>query len=424
MPSQPEIACIAQTEDVVGEVPVWSAEEQALYWIDVFKPAIHRWRAADGVVASWTPPEKLGALALADDGRLLLAARSGLALFAPGTGGFDIIARPEADRPDNILNEGKCDRRGRFWVGSMDRRLVRDSGRLHRLDGDGSCHVMDAGIWIPNGLAWSPDDRLLYFADSHRKLIYAYPFDLASGEVGDRRVFADTADRPGVPDGAAIDAEGFLWSAHWDGGCLVRYAPDGRVDRVVALPVTRPAACAFGGPGLATLFVTTARFRLTAETLAAMHREMSPQPPSDLNPAITPELEQIMMKVLAKEPSARYRTADQLGRVLMTFGQARQSRAVALTPELPEAGETPVLGTRSENVPQPPIPTLPVRQPTTTMRVGEPAHRASDEPLLDDEETLDIDWVTIGLQLLVFLSVGGLIPFWIFIYLRLVNPVP
>jgi serine/threonine protein kinase len=162
----------------------------------------------------------------------------------------------------------------------------------------------------------------------------------------------------------------------------------------------------------------------TAETLAAMHREMSPQPPSDLNPAITPELEQIMMKVLAKEPSARYRTADQLGRVLMTFGQARQSRAVALTPELPEAGETPVLGTRSENVPQPPIPTLPVRQPTTTMRVGEPAHRASDEPLLDDEETLDIDWVTIGLQLLVFLSVGGLIPFWIFIYLRLVNPVP
>jgi sugar lactone lactonase YvrE len=265
----PEIAPIAQTEDVIGEVPVWSVEEQALYWIDIFKPAIHRWTAADDAVASWTPPEKLGAMALTDGGRLLLAARSGLAVFVPETGEFEIVSRPEADRPDNILNEGRCDRRGRFWFGSMDRQLRRDLGRLHRFDAGSSCRLMDKGVWIPNGLAWSPDDRVLYFADSHRKLIFAYEFDLDSGEIGDRRIFADTGRRPGVPDGAAIDAEGFLWSAQWDAGCLIRYSPDGRVDRMVELPVSRPAACAFGGAGLATLFVTTARFRLSSEALAA-----------------------------------------------------------------------------------------------------------------------------------------------------------
>lgn len=163
----------------------------------------------------------------------------------------------------------------------------------------------------------------------------------------------------------------------------------------------------------------------TAETLATMHRELSPQPPSDLNPAITPELEQIMMKVLAKEPSARYRTADQLGRVLMTFGQARQSRAVALSPELPEAaGELPVSPTGPRGESQPAISVTPARHATGPLPAGEPVYQTAPEMPLDDEETFDIDWVTVGLQLLVFLTVGGLIPFWIFIYLRWTSPVP
>ena len=162
----------------------------------------------------------------------------------------------------------------------------------------------------------------------------------------------------------------------------------------------------------------------TAETLAAMHRELSPQPPSMLNPAISPELEQIMMKILAKEPSARYRTADQLGRVLMTFGQARQSKAVALSPELPEAA--------SELPPLPPAvtesrpggSTAPLRHLTGPVPLAEPAYQTAREMPLDDEETDEFDWVTIGLQLLTFLSVGGLVPFWIFVYLRWTNPVP
>jgi sugar lactone lactonase YvrE len=263
-----EILCIAETEDVVGEVPLWSAADETLTWIDIFKPAIHRWSAATGAVASWTPPEKLGAAALCDSGRLLLAARSGLALFTPESGAFAHLARPETDRPQNIFNDGRCDRRGRFWVGSMDRMLQESSGRLHRLDGDRSSRVMAEDIWLPNGLAWSPDDRVMYIADSHEKAIYAYAFDLAAGTIRDRKLFADTSGLPGVPDGATVDTQGFLWSAQFDAGCVVRYSPDGRIDRRVALPVSRPTACTFGGAGLATLYVTTARFRLPPERLA------------------------------------------------------------------------------------------------------------------------------------------------------------
>ena len=198
----------------------------------------------------------------------MIAGRGGLAHYDPASGTLDRIVDPENGGAVNILNDGRCDRHGRFWVGSMTKTMERASGRLYRLE-RGHLDAVDDGIWVANGVCWSPDDKRMYFADSHVKTIFVYDFDLAAGTIGPRRIFATMDDRPGVPDGSSVDAEGFIWNAVFDGGCMVRYAPNGRICRTVQLPVSRPTACAFGGADLATLYVTTARFRLAPDKLAA-----------------------------------------------------------------------------------------------------------------------------------------------------------
>ncbi len=263
-----EIACVAHTMDVLGEVPRWHPIERALYWIDAFKPALHRLDPVSGKLESWTPPEKLGSFALRAGGGLLIAGRGELAHYDPASGTLDRIVDPENGGAVNILNDGRCDRHGRFWVGSMSKTMEHASGRLYRLE-RGQLDAVDDGIWVANSVCWSPDDKRMYFADSHVKTIFVYDFDLAAGKIGPRRIFATMNDRPGVPDGSSVDAEGFVWNAVFDGGGVVRYAPDGRLDRTVQLSVSRPTACAFGGADLATLYVTTARFRLAPNKLAA-----------------------------------------------------------------------------------------------------------------------------------------------------------
>jgi len=265
-----DVACGAHTQDVLGEVPIWSARDQALYWIDAFKPALHRFDPVTGQVQSWTPPVKLGSFALRANGGFLLASRGGLGDYDPVAGTFTLRHNPEADRPNNLLNDGRCDRRGRFWVGSMDKMLQQESGRIYRYAPDGSCAVMDDPVYLTNGIAFAPDDRWMYFADSHHKTIYRYDFDLAAGTIANRRPIATITG--GVPDGSCVDAEGFLWNAQFDAGRVVRYAPDGRLDRTLELPVTRPTSCTFGGKDLRTLYITTASFRLKdAEKAAQPH---------------------------------------------------------------------------------------------------------------------------------------------------------
>ena len=242
----------------LGEGPVWDARERALYWVDIRAPALHRFEPATGAVRTWPMPEAIGSVALRERGGPLVALRSGLHVLDPASGALTLACAPEPDRTENRLNDGRCDREGRFWVGSMHEREPGPTGALYRVDPDRRSHRIFDGITIPNGLGWSPDGRVMYFTDTPPRTIHAYDFDAGTGTPGEARVFARVPQDAGYPDGATVDAEGFLWSAHWDGWRVTRYAPDGRVDRVIGLPVQRPTCCAFGGDALDVLYVTSA----------------------------------------------------------------------------------------------------------------------------------------------------------------------
>jgi L-arabinonolactonase len=244
--------------NTLGEVPVWDVAEQALYWVDIQGKLLQRLHEPSGDVRVWHLPERIGSFALREKGGLVCAFASGFAFFDPETEAIDWIARPEAHIPTNRFNDGKCVSHGRFWAGTMDDGLTAHSGSLYRLDTDLSVHLMDSGVAIANALSWSPDERTFYFADTLDKEIHAYDYDAPTGRISRKRLFAHTRDDPGVPDGSTVDAQGYMWNAQWDGWRLTRYAPDGRVDRVVPLPVQKPTSCMFGGPDLRTLYVTTA----------------------------------------------------------------------------------------------------------------------------------------------------------------------
>jgi L-arabinonolactonase len=261
--------CVVDCKNQLAEGPLWDPIERSLFWVDIPAGLVQRFDPASGARAAWTLPEGVGALALREKGGLVVALASGFALFDPASGALRRLASPEAGLPDNRMNDGKCDRRGRFWAGTMNAGADMFAGSLYRLDADLSFRSMAGGIGISNGPAWSPDDLVFYFADSRRRLIYAYDFDLATGAIANRRVFADCSHEPFEPDGATIDEEGCLWSAQWNGWRIVRYTPDGGVDRIVEMPVQRPTSCMFGGPNLGTLYVTSARIGLTDEELAA-----------------------------------------------------------------------------------------------------------------------------------------------------------
>jgi len=253
------VRALGEARTHVGETPVYDAQADRLYWIDVREtPAIHALDLASGREKRWPMGEDIGSIAPAAGGTLVAGLRSGFAFFDPASGKMTPIADPEPGLPGNRLNDGKCDPAGRFWCCSMNPESGTADGSLYVLERDLRWRKLHGGYFTPNGLAWSRDGTTMYFADTRRGLVYAFPFDVRTGAIGERRVFADVGALPGGPDGATVDEEDHLWSAQVDGACLIRYAPDGRMDRVVRLPVSRPASCAFGGPGYRQLYVTTA----------------------------------------------------------------------------------------------------------------------------------------------------------------------
>lgn len=247
----------------LGEGPVWCPREQALYWVDSLAPALHRFEPATGATARWEMPAIIGSAVLRAQGGALVALATGFAFVDLETGAVTALGDPEAGRPGTRFNDGKCDRRGRFWAGTMDLDQRAPKGALYRLDADGEWHRQARGITVSNGIGWSPDDRTLYHVDSPTRRIFAHDFDAEEGALSGRRVFAEVPERAGFPDGLCVDSEGFVWCAIYLGGRVERYDPEGRVERTLALPVKRVTSCAFGGAELDVLYVTTARARGT-----------------------------------------------------------------------------------------------------------------------------------------------------------------
>jgi sugar lactone lactonase YvrE len=263
---QPEVRRVDAPACQVGESPVWHAGEQAWYWTDIPARTVWRLDAASGRVASWAAPEMVACMAPRAAGGLVAGMESGIFRLALQAGGDVVAERLAAPPPAELtagmrFNDGRCDRQGRFWSGTMfmDMAAARADGRLYRYDGQGLSQPLVAGLLTQNGLAWSPDGRTMYLSDSHpqRQLVWAFDYDLDDGVPSNRRLFIDMNQYPGRPDGATVDADGCYWLAANDAGLLLRFTPDGRLERRIALPMAKPSMPCFGGPGLDTLLVTS-----------------------------------------------------------------------------------------------------------------------------------------------------------------------
>jgi sugar lactone lactonase YvrE len=256
---------------LLSEGPRWDEERGELLWVDIVGSLLHRARVDPGGLldeVAWIQFDRfVGAVAPVLGGGYVLAAGGGF-LFLDPSGNVAELAQPEGGRDDVRMNDGACDPQGRFWAGTMAHDESPGAGVLYRLELDGSCTTILPGLTISNGIGWSPDGTEMYLSDSGTRTIDAFDFEPVTGDVSGRRTIAEVTE-PGVaPDGLTVDEQGNIWVALWGGGALRRYRPDGSSADTFPVPVERPTSCAFGGPDLATLFITTARHGLDEEALA------------------------------------------------------------------------------------------------------------------------------------------------------------
>ena len=249
---------IARTSDLLAECPVWHGATGLLHWVDIERGLLHGAEESGANVRTIRFPERIGSFALRDDGGLVVALEHSLSL-CDATGGSlrPVFANPEP-RGTTRFNDGKCDPAGRFWAGTLDLKFRQPLGSLYCLEGNLGARRVVPDICISNGLAWSPDGKTMYFADSTARRVHRYVFDVATGAMGEPRLFADTSAHPGTPDGATVSADGRYWLAMYDGGCVLVFSTDGALLDRIALPVGRPTCCTFGGLDRRTLFITCA----------------------------------------------------------------------------------------------------------------------------------------------------------------------
>ena len=255
----------------IGESPIWVAEENSLYWADIKAPALHRTSLDTMTTKTWILPAELGAYALDGQGRALVALRTGLYWLDLATQALSLLVIAPFDPAITRFNEGACDSKGRFWIGTMtdpvDGSPSDAKGLLHSFTSREGLIAHEDVAFLANGMAWNADESIFYLAHSFARKVFAFSYDKQTGALGHRTEFIHLAGGEGIPDGAAIDSEGGYWCAIHGGGCLHRYTASGQLDKVIPMPVSQPTMCSFVGANLDELYVTSAREKLQPEQL-------------------------------------------------------------------------------------------------------------------------------------------------------------
>ena len=243
----------------LAEGPVWDDQTKRLYWVNILAGELCTTNPVDGSTQVAEVGKRLGAAALHKSGGFVLATQDGFAFYDPASGALQMIADPEADKPSNRFNDGKCDPAGRFWAGTMPYDLIEGGGALYALDGDGTVSKKMDGVTISNGLAWSTDQRTMYYIDTIPRRVYAFDFDVDTGQISNRRVAIQIGAEHGYPDGMTIDTDDKLWIAHFGGGCVRRWDPQtAEILESISVPTPQVTSCTFGGDDLDTLYITSA----------------------------------------------------------------------------------------------------------------------------------------------------------------------
>lgn len=264
-----EVELLVDAHALVGEGPIWDAEQAVLYWVDILSSMLYVYDPVTRTNRAYSVGQHVGTVVPRTSGGLMVALYDGFAAFDPTTQQLTLLADPEADLPGNRFNDGKCDPAGRFWAGTMAYTDQSMQGSLYRMDTDLSVHKMLGDIAISNGIVWSADHTTMYYIDSLAYTVRAFDYDLATGDIANERIAIRVQEEMGLPDGMAIDVEGMLWVAHFGGACVRRWDPQtGMVLDRIELPTSQITACAFGGADLATLYITSAASGFDATMLA------------------------------------------------------------------------------------------------------------------------------------------------------------
>ena len=267
--SQSKVECVDRRRALLGESPVWNEEEASLYWVDIEGYTFNRFDPSKSETTFTNTTERISALAIRDKGGFAVATENGFKLFNNEKNELTSIVDPEKDKPDNRFNDGRCDRAGRFWSGTMvEGGNLSAEASLYCLDHNLICKKKYDNLTLANGLAWSPDDQTMYLADTRYPVVWVFDFDIDSGRIFNQRIFLEFGPEDGVPDGATVDTDSCYWLATPRSSKICRYTSAGELDTVIKLPVTKPTMCAFGGPNFNTLYITTSSYGLSESELA------------------------------------------------------------------------------------------------------------------------------------------------------------